>query len=151
MERAKQLPPCTHSLNPHPLLWQVPVAYGGSLQAPHFTLAGHGTSEGTILVRCPALAQLAADRASAAAAHGAAAAAALAGAAEQLVGSYGPLSALVTAAAELDVLAGFAALSETAPPGAAYCRPVFEAAAVGGSGGGSGAEGTPPLHFKGLW
>ncbi|KAI8475530.1 MAG: muts domain V-domain-containing protein [Monoraphidium minutum] len=129
-------------------LLQVPASYGASLQGPDFEFAGHGPTPATILVRCPELARLAAARAAAAAARAAAAAAALGGAAAKLLGSYGPLAALVAAVADLDVLAGFAAVSEGAPPGAAFCRPAFAAAAAAGGGGGGQ---TPPLHFRGLW
>lgn len=95
---------------------------------------------------------MAAARDAAAAAATAAAVGALGGVAAQLLGSYPALGALVGAAAELDVLAGFATVTEpaAAPAGVAWCRPVFAGAAAASDGAGA-RGGTPPLHFQGLW
>jgi hypothetical protein len=132
---------------------QAPAAYGAALQGPDFEFAGHGPVPGMVLARCPALARLASARDAAAAARGSAAAAALAGAAAGLAAARGALAALVRGVSEIDVLAGFAAISEASPPGVAWCRPAFAAAAAerGDGGGGGGACRTPPLHLKGLW
>lgn len=125
--------------------------YGPQLRPPAFVFAGHGAAPGTILAACPALEQMAAARDAAAAAATTAAAAALGGAAARLLASYPSLGALVAAVAELDVLAGFAAVTDAAaaPPGVAWSRPTFVTAAAAGVGAAGG--GTPLLHFQGLW
>jgi DNA mismatch repair ATPase MutS len=132
----------------------VPVSFGAQLQSSRqFEYAGHGSSPSTILIHSPALQAAAAAHAAAAAACADAAAAAVGAATAQLLAKYSPLSALIQAVAELDVLAGFAAVTDAAstPSGVSFSRPVFAAAAAGGGGGGGATGLTPPMHFKGLW
>jgi len=135
-------------------LIKVPAANGAKLQSnPQFEFAGHSPDPASILVRCAALQQLATSHAAAARARAAAAAAAVGAAAGQLLGSYSALAALIHAVADLDVLAGFAAVTDAAraPVGVGFCRPTFVSAAADGAGAAGGATATPPLHLKGLW
>jgi hypothetical protein len=91
-----------------------------------------------------------------------AASAAVGRATAAFLGSYGMFIAMVAAAAELDVLAGFAAVAGDAAAGS-FSRPRFAAAgtavtqaAAGSSNSAAaaaagGGGGSPLLHFEGLW
>lgn len=79
----------------------------------------------------------------------------LAAAGQHFMQAYGSFTALVSAAASLDVLAAFAtATGAAAPTGCSFCRPVFAAAAPEASNAGAaaaGGAGAPLLQLQGLW
>jgi hypothetical protein len=88
-----------------------------------------------------------------------AASAAVGRASAAFLGSYGMFKAMVAAAAELDVLAGFASVAGDAAAGS-FSRPRFAAAGTAQAAAGSsssaaaaggGLEGSPVLEFEGLW
>jgi hypothetical protein len=120
--------------------------------------------EGLLLlhVEVPELASLARELQQAQQQLAAAAAAAVGRATAAFFGSYSMFKAMVAAAAELDVLAGFASIAGDAAPGS-YSRPRFAAAgsaqaaaAAGGSSStgtaaGSSGGSSPVLQFVGLW
>lgn len=81
----------------------------------------------------------------------------LASAAQQFLDSYDLFGSPVAAVADLDVLAAFAAVSTApAPPGCAFCRPVFVSAAPDAAGGGGDrptllAKDAMVLDLQDLW